>query len=296
MTFKSLIWKIFFPLTFTGLLLITLSIGMAYSLIEPIVIQQIQERLKDQAQLAGQVYFSEIRDNDFTKVKGKISQILLSSQVRYTLISDEGAVVADSYLAPESIENQSAQSDFYAITKQGEKSFSRDHSLDSEFLTVAVPVQIKGKNFVLRLGEPTAPLIGRLNDLIANLIAFGLVLCVAWVLISYWIARRVYSPVARIAFESRGLRRGHFNRRVSSEEYLSKETAQIIKSLNRMASRLERQEKEIDLKSQEMNAMLESMAEGLLAFDSDFDFLFINQSAYTLLGIDKTLQPKNLFE
>lgn len=100
-----------------------------------------------------------------------------------------------------------------------------------------------------------------------------------------WIAVRFSGRISEIARAARRYSEGELSYRVSTSG--SPELADLGESLNRMAEQLAEHIAEVEERQREQQAMLQSMASGVLALDPDQRIMSMNRSAERLFGVQE---------
>ena len=108
--------------------------------------------------------------------------------------------------------------------------------------------------------------------------------------ISYWV-RKCTRPLSQTAEETVRIGDSHYEKRVSSEEYGSKEIAQIRKFINQTVSKVEQLNKAMDVHFHDMTNVMSSLGEGLVAVDDELRVRFINPRALKILGFESSKRP-----
>ncbi len=290
---KSLFWRLFFSLILLGFVSISVGVYYGYQTYESLYVKEVKNNLLESSNIARRILYPYLKEKNHLELQNQVSQLIEVSSTRYTIYGSHGNVVADSYLAPNSIENQRSSADFYDLIQLKKARYISDIPYDEiEFLETSLPMRLDdGKTWVLRVGYPTGHIKNHLNNIITKLIAKSLLLFLGFVAIVFILGRFFTNPISKIALEARGLRKGHFHRRITSEYYLSKETSQIIRSFNRLAAKLDKRDRQITTQASEMESMLSAMGEGLLAVDENMNVLFINPAAKQILEIHSTDHP-----
>ncbi len=121
---------------------------------------------------------------------------------------------------------------------------------------------------------------------------FLLVLCAALVLGAI-MAAGIVGPLNRIIYGARKFSRGDFKHRI----FLGSKGAlgELAAALNKMASFLEEKIKEVEVRNQHLDAIWQSMGEGIIAVDRAGNILSTNPSADSIFDIKKEKAQNKLF-
>ncbi len=210
---------------------------------------------------------------------------------RATVIAPDGTVIGDSSLGAEDlpgIENYHARPEVAEALKGREASaVRRSVTLNDERLYAAAPVvssngTVRG---VICLSLPLTEVARRAARarrfvLWTALATFAATLFLAWLL-----ASAAGRPLEEMATVARRLAAGEYGARVRGP--LGGDERDILgETLNLLAARVEETVGELSLDKSRLAAVLDQMAEGVVAVDADGLVLLVNPALSRLLGID----------
>jgi two-component system phosphate regulon sensor histidine kinase PhoR len=209
------------------------------------------------------------------------------SGLRITVIGGDGAVLADSarsdaevavmekHLERPEVRQALALGSGTAIRR------SATTGVDYAYAAQAVTLE-RGRLLILRLALPVHRVAALQGQLGATLALAALVALVAMGLLSWWLTRRHFQPLARVAAGAEALARGHFAHRL--EVPLEQELATLALALNRLAAKVEEQIAAVGAERDHLRAILASMSEGVLVIGADGRALLANPALSRLLG------------
>jgi len=207
------------------------------------------------------------------------------SQTRVTIVDPQGTVLADSEHDPETMENHANRPEIVQA-RGGQVGVAIRHSttLNRDLCYVAVNFTYRGvAGFVLRLAVP----LQQLDDAVAavrwwlfgtSLIAMALAMLVAGVF-SVRFTRRIY----HLQSFAESLVESPTTQSLRSEP--DDELGWLAGSLNRMAAQLRDSIDRLRLESTQREAILSSMAEGVLAVEGQMHITFCNASFARAAGL-----------
>lgn len=207
------------------------------------------------------------------------------SNVRFTFIAHDGTVLGDSRQDPHSMENHSTRPEVVAALT-GEVGISVRHSstLGFDLLYLALPNKAGG--IITRVAIPLREIDDAVKDVYGRLALFWAVVGVAAVGVSFWVSRRLSAPVYELRRVAQSIADGDFRTEVPHSR--SRELAELASAIGSMSKRLEEQFLEVTRQRNELEAVLSSMSEGVIALDPDSRVLFVNRAAERMLGISVT--------
>jgi two-component system phosphate regulon sensor histidine kinase PhoR len=208
---------------------------------------------------------------------------------RVTLMSPEGVILGDSYVDPErlsEVENHSDRPEVIGALA-GSVTFAQRTSA-----TVATPlmygatlVELGGRPVVLRLAAPLTEIeraVDRAQFAIAlsGFMAMGVALLIAW-----FFSHALSEPLARLAALSRKLAGGAYDER-APESLGVVELDELGLAFNRLTTELQERVDDLEFERDGMQALIDCMAEGVVALTEDARVFRTNRAARLLLGLD----------
>lgn len=205
---------------------------------------------------------------------------------RITVILPRGRVVADSARDPATLDNHSDRSE---VSKAfgGEKGLAvrTSPTLNEKTLYVAVPLKIGPDTLaVVRASSSIAAMDQAIRAITIRFALIASIMAAAAVLISYFVSRRIIKPLEEIKSWAQSLAGESGEARSAGNEI--EELAASLRSLEaelrrRMADELRRKN--------EMEALLSSISEAIVAVDVEEKIIMINDEAGRLLSCDPNL-------
>jgi len=220
-----------------------------------------------------------------------------STATRVTVILPDGKVVGDSEQNPEAMGNHMDRPEVLTAVS-GETGSSQRYSrtLEKRMMYVALPIEKAGKiRAILRTSIPLTHIDAELRS-IQGSIAFGGILIAALAsLICLYVSRRISQPIEKLRKGAESFAKGDLAHRLPLPS--TRETAALAEAMNFMAARMEKRiEAEINQRN-EMEAILSSMTEGVIAVDMDDHILSFNQGATDIVkGLKDTSKGQGLPE
>ncbi|MBI2788554.1 MAG: PAS domain-containing protein [Elusimicrobia bacterium] len=212
-------------------------------------------------------------------------------ECRATVIAPDGEVLGDSSLDPAGLshaENHRARPEVAAALDGREASaVRRSATLGVHHLYAAAPVLAPGGKIrgAVRLSLPLTAVerrvsVARRFVLWMTLAVFAAALTLAWLL-----ARAAGRPLEEMAAVARRLAAGEYGARVRGP-LGGDERALLGETLNVLAARVEETIGELSRDKGRLAAVLDQMAEGVVAVDAEGRVLLVNPALSRLLGID----------
>ncbi len=206
------------------------------------------------------------------------------AEARLTVVDPTGRVLCDSEKDPASLENHASRPEIReALEGRTGTAVRFSSTLEENLLYVAVPFAYQGRRGVVRFAVSVASLGKALGGLRRDLVlgafaALGLV-----ILVSAMLARRLAAPLRELRLGAARFAHGEFSQALPVPAF--DEFAVVTEEMNRMAAQLDERIRGEVRQRQELEAVLSSMVEGVLAFDREANLISLNGAAARLLGV-----------
>lgn len=201
------------------------------------------------------------------------------TETRITVILPDGEVVGDTDENPRNMENHGRRPEVLQAMKQGLGSsirYSRTFRLNMMY--VAIPFQQDGIIFaVIRTAFPVSFVDDALKSVRIKIAMGGLLVALLTAVASLFVSRYISRPIEEIKKGAEHFARGELKYRLPFSE--TAELSSLTTSLNRMAAQIEEQIETIVHQRTELEAVLSSMVEGVIAIDQDERVINLNAAA-----------------
>ena len=294
---KRLLWQLF-----PSYLLITVAALLAVTWytshsLRKFYHNQVSNDLQARARLVEQQILPSLKKQSFQEIDSLCKKIGPISSTRITVILPDGEVIADSDKAISKMENHADRPEFeQALQKGSGKSLRFSNTLGTNMMYLALPVIEQNRILaVVRTSIPATAIDRQLKDIYKKIIWAGLVVAACAAVVSLIISRRISRPVEQMKETAKRFASGQLDLRVPIPE--TAELADLARTLNEMARQLRDRINTITKQRNESEAILSSMAEGVLAVDGQGRVVSINKAAANFLSIDPVqAQQRNVEE
>jgi two-component system phosphate regulon sensor histidine kinase PhoR len=258
--------RIFFKLIFVFTLVIaaaTLTLDVAITHVwEKSLQQQIESNLRQKTAMFGlRISAAPLSSADLQKTAQGIAE---ASGARATVIDSQGKVLADSGATAESMENHARRPEFQAaLAGQTGIDIRHSHTLGVDFLYVAQPVA----GGAVRLAVPLSA-IAEANQKVRRSLIFASVLaCFIAILLAAWASRSVSTRLERILDFAGKIAEGDFSARLDEDQ--KDEIGRVASALDATARKLQTSFQQVEDSRGELEAVLNSMQEPVIAISRD---------------------------
>ena len=202
-----------------------------------------------------------------------------ATATRFTVIREDGVVLVDSHMQAADMENHATRPELLEAIETGSgvsRRFSR--SVHENMMYYALAVEDDNRLLgVVRTSLPLSDIDRQLTALrLTVLIGTGFTLLISLPL-GLFFARRVTRPVTRMTEVARSISGGDYSSK--AEVATHDELGQLAEMLNNMSDSLSQRMETISRDRSQLEAILASMSEGLIAVDNEERVVHINRVA-----------------
>lgn len=264
--------------------------ALAFYFIEKNYIDNKEEKLLTNIALIESTLKERYKDDDaeinFYKLAQDISSDINS---RVTFINMDGWAVADSINNSIIFKNKKQAPEYkYAI--KGEKHLVKRYSSEvgKRYFYLAIPPTKVGNEYImLRLGDSYDD-VDLLKDKFLFCFIIATVMGVIFAIIMLYISiGEITKPIKELTKASRLIAEGDFDNVIMVDT--KDEIEELSHSFNQMDRRLKLTINKIKNRNTEMNAILSSIQDGILALDQENKVVLVNKSMNQILGIDRKI-------
>ncbi|SHI62755.1 two-component system histidine kinase PnpS [Lutispora thermophila] len=286
--------KIFLSLLYVLLIGFAISGILSYVTIRSTYNSVVEDKLISNSLFIAELIAERLSGYGFKDMDEYIKQIRTYDDIRITLIDMQGNVLGDS---DEDISKMDNHIDRPEVRKaiMGYYSLERRYSgtIRADYIYYATALTYDGQMIIVRLSMPLKDIEIITRKYLYNLLmAFIFGLAIALV-IGYVSTRKIVEPLSKITQTSDEIAKGNFNVRVKI--YGNDEISRLAETINNMSQQLQYYINGLNTRNKEMEAILSSVASGIIAIDNHWRILFINKKATEILDIeDKELIGRHL--
>lgn len=228
-----------------------------------------------------------LNENDYKTLHQTCRDIYNYTNIQMTVILPDGRVVADSIADPWQIQEYILDIE---TLEEGARAFRTQdlkQAFDGRELSLFIPLPGKGMDTMayVRISEPTEYIDRRLGALYVGFLQYGLFLSLVAALACFLITRRITRPIYGMTRSAEQLARGDLSVRLNHSG--TDEFDLLSEAVNKMAIQLDERIRSLVQNRNELQAVLSSMAEGVIAINGDGRIVSVNHSACDLLGVSR---------
>ena len=203
---------------------------------------------------------------------------------RITVILSDGTVVGDSVAEIGSMDNHGDRPEIAAaLAGQIDSAIRYSQTLRHRMLYVAVPLgDNRSPKAVVRAALPLTALDREISSIYWWLAGSGLLVVLLAALLGFFIYKRILRPLEAMRQGAQRFSAGELNHRLDGSNI--RELNSLATDMNQMAKDLQQRIDTISKQRNRYEAVVSSMAEGVIAVDLDDQILSINRAAVQMLG------------
>ncbi|MDL1978906.1 MAG: cell wall metabolism sensor histidine kinase WalK [Deltaproteobacteria bacterium] len=206
------------------------------------------------------------------------------ASTRITIILPSGKVIGDSREDPAKMDNHVDRPEFMqALTGPSGTSMRYSRTLEKNMMYVGIPVKANEQTLaVVRTSIPVTAIDVALKEIQIRIAGAGLVIALFAAALSLIVSRRITRPIEELRKGAESFARGDFQCTLPVSE--SEEIGGLAEAMNEMARQLHERINTIIGQRNEIEGVLCSMIEGVIAVDMDERVLSMNNAAARMFG------------
>lgn len=233
-----LVWFIFIPFLTVALLVEVIVAWQVSTEFRQFLENELRMELRDQAQIMASELAQTIDPEhgalDAEAINDLCHSLAPLLGVRITVVVPTGEVIGDTLLPPERMENHALRPEIQAaLAGHPGKAMRHSTSSNQHRIYVAVPISAKGQVIAaVRASQSTEVMRTRLRTLYIRLGTEALIVSLAVLLVSLFIASRISQPISALRGLAQSYARGDFTSLPADPH--PRELAELTTALNRM--------------------------------------------------------------
>lgn len=283
---KRLLWQLY-----PSYLLITLIALVAVTLyattsLKDFYLNQIAADLQARAHLLEKQILQFLGPLDADVIDAICKETGKSSATRITVILPSGTVIGDSDDDPARMDNHALRPEIIEAKKgRAGTSIRFSSTLQQNMMYVAIGLKIQQEiAAVIRTSLPVTAIDVKLKSIQIRIALGGLLIALLAAGISLYVSRRISRPIEKMKQAAEYFARGDLSHRLPDSDLM--ELGSLSAAMNAMAAQLEDHIKTVINQRNEIEAVLSSMVEGVIAVDMDERIISLNPAAARIFGIN----------
>ena len=257
-------------------------------------LQKTEEGLTSEAKLIARIIDDSLLINPSTALQSIVDSISGDLSIRVTIILQDGYVLADSDEDYRIMENHRSRPEVEESFARGIGTSIRfSNTVKRNLMYVSFYQKTADREILIRTAKSLSVIEKTISTLQSKIFLVGLGMILVSILVGFLVSGKITSPLEKILHGVKNFEKGDFSKKLHRPK--SHEMAQLVDSLNKMAAEIDTQIQTITHQKGEQNAVLESMAEGVIAIDVNANILRMNKTASRLFGVEKKKKYKGQY-
>lgn len=204
---------------------------------------------------------------------------------RITVILPDGRVIGDSHEDPQVMDNHAARPEIAsALDGKWASAIRYSNTLQKNMMYVAQPIQTETAVLgVIRTSVSISVLDENVFRMQVRIYGGGIVIAIAAALFSLMLVRHISRPIEEMKQGAQRIAKGDFSTKLSLPH--AEELAGLAESMNKMAVAMDDRMKTVVRQRKELEAVLSSMHEGVLALNDKEKIFLTNRRFGQILGV-----------
>ena len=229
----------------------------------------------------------EIKNSSLSLEK-KAADWAEDSETRITIIAADGQVLADSHYDITEMDNHRNRPEILEAVRSriSGNEIRYSETIGEEMLYYAVPIINEGELIgILRTARPLEFIRSVLIEDIKSYLFFFIILAVITIILGWRLTNSIVKPLEKVTETAEKISEGDLSQRIPVRRYNS-EIEKLAKMFNFMADELEDKIIEVSQEKNRIEAILESMVDGVIAVDKEGKISLINPAARRIFNIE----------
>jgi two-component system phosphate regulon sensor histidine kinase PhoR len=276
---KSLLWHLFFSYLLITLLSLVAVTWYASQSLRNFLLKQIEADLYTRALLFESLILDHFESPTGSGIDAFSKKLGTTVSTRFTVILPWGKVVADSDDDPSQMDNHLDRPEINEALNSGRGTSARySPTLKKKMMYVAVTLKKDDRTVaVVRTSLPLNEIDETLRGIELNIALAGLLIAAFVAALSLLVFRRIRKPIEEMKRGAEAFARGEFQHRLALSEW--EEMSSLGETMDQMAAELRDRINTITSQRNELEAVLSSMVEGVIAVDTEEHIISMNQAA-----------------
>ena len=287
--FKSLQWKL--VMVFVLLVLAIMTVAGSFLVLRVSVFYH-DMFASEMADTFSQSFLARLEngaagDTEFVKntMRATMSRLGIDSYRNYYIISADSGTVLDGSSAGSS--GLYVDSDNFITALTG--NVGNSTNARKQFMDYTVPVDTPSGRQIIYIKdtkEELTKIIQHIFEIIIQAVVLGIIISI---IIGYFLSRAITTPISNLTKRAKRLSEGQFDPRVENIK-ADDEIGILAETFNDMSSTLKGTLSDISTEKNKIEAILQNMTDGVMAFGTDGKIIHINSTARKMLNIENVEQ------
>jgi len=285
---KRLLWQLYPTYLLVTLISLLAATWFATRTLKHFFLEQSASDLEARARLIESQVLDYLSPVDAAAIDRLCKKMGGHTTTRITVILPSGRVIGDSEKDPAGMDNHVDRPEVIEVLRGAVGMSTRySRSIEKDMMYVGIPLKKNSRIIgVLRTSVALTPIDEALESIQMKIAVGGLLIAVLAAILSLLVSRRISRPIEEIRKGAECFTRGEFDCRLPVFD--SEELGSLSETMNQMAVELQERIQTMREQRNELEAVLSSMVEGVIALDKDERIISMNQAAGERFQVDSS--------
>lgn len=245
-------------------------------------IEQYQNHILKEGKLVAKNLEMIYNTENFIGFDNFIKQTSNELELNVTLIDNYGTIVSNSKTGTFHIDKKVIEEIQQGLLEENDIMVRKCNINHQNYIYVAIPVILDTKTMILCFSVPVLHLNGMKTDMSINVIVGTIIafLC------AYYLSKKMSEPLDKLANAAIEVSQGKYNKKIPVNT--NDQIGYLTETFNIMSVKLNTTIKALETENKRMEAIVNSMINGVVAIDKKNKILMINSQCYELFNIKNT--------
>jgi len=204
--------------------------------------------------------------------------------LRVTVIDIDGTILSDSEKNPDNLNKSKIKKEVLAALEGDVSIVSHySNSAKTDYIYAAVPIHIDETPMVLRFSIPLVALSNIKTQMTIYILSSVILSSIIAFFCAYFFSRKISEPLDELTAVASEIAHGNYDQKslVDSNDQIGV----LTHTFNQMSAKLNSTVHQLEQENKKLEAIVNSMINGVLAVDPDYNILMINAMCYSLFDI-----------
>lgn len=283
-TFSYVLLIIFLTMSFTFIM--TQSINNLMML-------QLEERFISEAKIVSLLFAEAKNDQSDFDYQAFAKEIHQNINTRITIIGSDGTVLADTSENPANMNNHLNRVEVLEALRTGDVAVSSrfSNTVNADFLYVAAPTPIGSETYIVRVSKRLTEIEALNDSILAVSVLMILSAAILTLIVSIYVSKRITRPIDALTKVANQISDGDFGKKIYIKA--NDQIGELASAFNKMSQSLDFSVNELKQRNSELEAILNSMINGIIAVDRNKNIIMINKFCFDILELPDDFVAEN---
>lgn len=254
---------------------------------------QLQERFVSEAKIVKLLFTEAVEDETTFDYQAFAFKIHQSVSTRITVIGSDGTVLADTAENPLNMNNHLNRTEVLEAIRTGNTAISTrfSNTVGADFLYVAVPAEVSGRTYVIRVSKRLTEIEALNDSILAVSVLMILSAAILTLIVSVYVSKRITRPIDALTKVANQISDGDYGKKIYIKA--NDQIGELASAFNKMSQNLDLSVNELRQRNSELEAILNSMINGIIAVDQSKNIIMINKFCFEILELPDDFVAEN---